>query len=76
MNILDIRESYEGNLSPGEWDANHHPSLYSVFLPHITKARDEIQTQIMRMTHDYQNVFSPFMDKLDGCITTIHELIA
>jgi len=74
-NILDIRESYENNLSPGEWDANHHPSLYNVFLPHITEARDEMQTQIMRISHDYQNVFSPFMERLDGCITTMIGLI-
>ena len=73
--ILDIRDSYTSNLSPGEWDANNHPSLYAVFFPKIIDSRDIIESQIIRMPVEYQNYFSPFMDRLNECINNISEII-
>lgn len=73
--ILDIRDTYTSNLSPGEWDANNHPSLYAVFFPKITDSRDIIESQIIRMPVEYQNYFSPFMDRLNECINNISEII-
>jgi hypothetical protein len=74
-NTLDIRESYENNLTPGAWDSNNHPTLYAVFLPNIIKARDTIDSLIIRMSHEYQNNFTPFMDNLNRCINTISNIV-